>query len=312
MNEIVQAEQHPTGTEPTTADATSETPIQAGDGTPPYWPSDWRETTAMVVAGDDEKARAREMKRLERYGDPARIYAKARELETKLSDSSAVRRPGSKASEDEVRAYHRAIGVPETAVGYFSQLQLDNGAVLGQADRPLAESFAAALHPAGATPEVMNAALNWYFRNEETQATALDEADEAFRIESERNLKQEFGPSFARKTNAIAALFAEAPGGSNLEDPGSLFARLMGGRLADGQIVGNDPDMVRFLCGLASDLHPMATVTEAGNPSGQSIEAEIAEIREKMRSDRRGYFADDGLQARYRELIETRERNRRA
>jgi hypothetical protein len=63
---------------------------------------------------------------------------------------------------------------------------------------------------------------------------------------------------------------------------------------------------------LARDLRPAATVTEAGNPSGQSIESEIAEIRDKMRSDRRGYFADHALQARYRELIAMRERNRRA
>jgi hypothetical protein len=209
-----------------------------------------------------------------------------------------------------VRAYHRAICVPESPGDYFNHLQLDDDAVLGPADRPLAESFAAALHPAGATPEVMSAALNWYFRNEEAQAATLDEADEAFRIESERILKQELGPGFARQTNAVAALFADAPGGADLEDPGSLFARLMGGRLADGRIVGNDPDMVRFLVGLARDLHPMATVTEAGNPSGQSIDAEIAEIREKMRSDRRGYFSNDALQARYRELIAARERNR--
>jgi hypothetical protein len=159
---------------------------------------------------------------------------------------------------------------------------------------------------------MMSAALNWHFRNEEAQAAALDEADEAFRVESERTLKQEFDRGFARQTNAIATLFADAPGGADIDDRSSLFARLMGGRLADGRIAGNDPDMVRFLVSLARDLRPAATVTEAGNPSGQSIESEIAEIRDKMRSDRRGYFADHALQARYREPIAMRERNRRA
>lgn len=310
MNDIVESEQSPVSAEDGSAGTLSEALTGPGEGRPTYWPQDWREATAAAIAGNDEKARAKEMKRLERYADPAGIYAKARELETKLSESGVVRRPGPKATAEEVRAYHRAMGVPESPAGYFGQVQLDNGAVLGPADRPLAESFAAALHPAGATPEVMSAALNWYFKNEESQAAALDEADEAFRLEAERVLKQELGPGFARKTNAVAALFSEAPGGSNLDDPGSLFARLMGGRLADGRIVGNDPDVVRFLVSLARDLHPAAAVTEAGNPSGQSIDAEIAEIREKMRSDRRGYFADDGLQARYRELIAAKARNR--
>ena len=279
---------------------------EAGD----YWPADWRETTAAAVAGDDGKARAKAMKQLERYADPARLYAKARELEARLSQSGSVRLPGGNATADEIAAFHRAIGVPEKPADYLDRLELDNGAVLGAADRPLAESFAAALHPAGATPAVMNAALNWYFRNEEAGAAELDAADESFRVESERALKEEFGPALARHTAGIAALFAQAPGGSDIDDPGSLFARLMGGRLADGKIVGNDPDMVRFLVGLARDLYPAATVTEPGNPAGQSIDAEIAEIREKMRSDRRGYFSDDALQARYRELIAMRERNR--
>lgn len=307
----VQADQSSVTTGTEGATALTETPAEPDEPKSAYWPDDWREATAAAVAGNDARARAREMKRLERYADPARIYAKARELEAKLSETGAVRRPGPKATAEEVRAYHRAIGVPESPADYFSQLQLDNGVVLGPADRSLAESFAAALHPAGATPEVMSAALNWYFRNEEAQAAALDEADEVFRVESERTLKQEFDRGFARQTNAIATLFADAPGGADIDDRSSLFARLMGGRLADGRIAGNDPDMVRFLVSLARDLRPAATVTEAGNPSGQSIESEIAEIRDKMRSDRRGYFADHALQARYRELIAMRQLNRR-
>jgi hypothetical protein len=310
MNDIVQAEESLVPSAGEIAERVPEGATPEGGLTPPYWPADWREATAAAIAGDDEKARAREIKRLERYADPARIYAKARELEAKLSQTGAVRRPGPKATVDEIKAYHRSIGVPETPADYFSGLRLDNGAVLGSADRPLAESFAAALHPAGATPEVVNAALNWYFRHEEAQAATLDEADEAFRVESERALRDELGAGFARKTNAIAALFADAPGGTDLDDPGSLFARLMGGRLADGRIVGNDPDMVRFLAGLAGEVRPFATVTEAGNSSGQSIDSEIAEIRTKMRNDRRGYFADSALQARYRELIAMRERYR--
>ena len=290
--------------------AQTDAPAGTGEAATPYWPADWRETTAAAIAGDDARARARELKQLERYADPARIYTKARALEAKLSESGTVKLPGPKAGREEIAAFHRAIGVPENPSGYLDLIELEGGAVLGPADRPLAESFAAALHPAGATADVVSAALNWYFRNEETQAATLDAADEEFRIESERALKEEFGPAFARHTNAIAGLFATAPGGADPADSGALFARLMGGRLADGQIVGNDPDMVRFLVGLAREISPAATVTEAGNPSGQSIDTEIAEIREKMRSDRRGYFSDDGLQARYRELIATREGNR--
>lgn len=47
----------------------------------------------------------------------------------------------------------------------------------------------------------------------------------------------------------------------------------------------------------------------AANPSGRSVVDEIDEIRRKMLSDRRAYFANDALQARYRELVAMRERN---
>jgi hypothetical protein len=45
------------------------------------------------------------------------------------------------------------------------------------------------------------------------------------------------------------------------------------------------------------------TIAGAGKPSGRSVVAEIDEIRRKMRNDWRTYFADEALQARYRELI---------
>lgn len=276
---------------------------------PSYWPEDWRETTAAAIAGGDEKAHAKELKRLKRYADPARIYGKARELEAKLSETGTVRLPGSKASAEEIAAYHRAIGVPAKAANYFDLISLDNGAVIGAADRPHVEKFVAALHPAGATPAVVSAALNWYYQNEEDKAAALDETDQAFALESQQTLTEEFGPAFARLSKSIVPLFADAPGGSDPDSQGSLFNRLMSGRLADGERIGNDPDVVRFFIGLARELYPVATVTEQGNQSGKTIDDEIEEIRQTMREDRRGYFNDDKLQARYRELIATRDRN---
>jgi len=142
------------------------------------------------------------------------------------------------------------------------------------------------------------------------KAATRDETDEVFAQESERTLREEFGPSFAWMRTSILALFADAPGGADFKNHESLVARLMGGRTADGALIGHDPEMVRFLIGLARELNPVATVTEQGNQSGQTIDDEIEEIREKMRADRRGYFNDDKLQARYRELIATRDKNR--
>jgi len=276
----------------------------------PYWPDNWREKLAEHIAAGDKKVYAKELKRLQRIADPAGIYGMYRELEGKFTSGGLVKVPGKDASDDEKKAFWKQLGVPEKPEEYFDKIQLKDGAVLGDADKPLVDSFTKAVHQAGATPQFVEAALNWYLDLQEQQAAELDEADEAFRIESERILKEEFGPAFKRRTNAIASIFATAPGGTDINNESSLFARLMGGRMADGRIIGNDPDMVRWLSSLVSEINPAATVVESGDNSGRTIDEEIAAIEKRMKEDRRGYFKDEAMQARYRELLQAREKVR--
>jgi len=122
-------------------------------------------------------------------------------------------------------------------------------------------------------------------------------------------MKEEHGGAFDRYLNGVGALFANAAGGADPDNPDGVMARVLAGRTADGKKIGDDPDVMRFLIGLAQELRPVETVIEAGSPSGQSIDAEIAEIKEKMRTDRRAYNKDEKLQARYRELIAARHRS---
>jgi hypothetical protein len=45
------------------------------------------------------------------------------------------------------------------------------------------------------------------------------------------------------------------------------------------------------------------TIAAADKRSGRSVADEIDEIRRKMRQERRAYFVDESMQARYRELL---------
>lgn len=276
-----------------------------------YWPDDWRQKVAEHVGAGDKKAIARELKRLERFTDPNGIYAMSRELESRFDKGGLIRIPGEGAKEEEVAAFRKALGVPEKPEDYFKDIKLENGAVIGEADKPLVDSFAEAAHKAGAPPAVVNAALNWYFAGQEKQAAELDAADDTFRREAEQALKNEFGAPYQRYVNSVASVFQSAPGGTDLQNEGSLYARLMGGRTADGKIIGNDPDMVRWLVGLAREMNPVATVTEGGG-SFVSIDAEIASIEAEMRDPqkRAAYYKDETKQARYRELLGAREKDR--
>lgn len=268
----------------------------------PYWPADWQQKMAKEFGGDDDKAVDKELKRIQRLGDPSKIYGKMRELDSRFSAGGLVKVPGKDAKPEERAAFNKALGVPDKPEDYFQHITLDNGAVLGEADKPLATSFAASMHEAGAPPAVVNRALNWYFKGQEEAAAKLDQDDETFRIDSQRSLKEEFGPAFDRYRAGVAALFADAPGGANPEGD-SLFARLMSGRTADGRIIGNDPDVMRLLVGIARELHPTATATDQAN--GSMVDR-LAEIRKFKTDNPDEYDRDHKLQAEERELIDAR------
>jgi hypothetical protein len=154
----------------------------------------------------------------------------------------------------------------------------------------------------------MGAALNWYFANQEEAAAQLDEGDEAFKSEALGVLKEEFGAAFNRKRNSISSVFVNAPGGADLENEGSVFARLMGGRTADGRVIGNDPDIAKWLISVAQEVNPASSVAEDGDQSGKGIDAELADIAKFRRDNKRDYFKDEAMQARERELLEAKSR----
>jgi hypothetical protein len=290
-------------------DADADTTAENPEDNKPYWPDDWREKLANQISAGDKKAYQRELNRLKRLADPAGVYGMYRELESKFTGGGLIKVPGDDASEEDIANFRKALGVPEKPEDYLKDIKLDNDAVIGDADKPLVNSFADALHKGGATPAAMNAALNWYFQRQEELAAERDQADDDFRRASETALKEHYGAAFQRTRNAITPLFATAPGGTDIRNDESLYARLMAGRMADGSIIGNDPDMVRWLAGLANEVNPAATVTEDGDMSGKSIDKELEELAELRSTNSKKYYSD-AVQERERELIAAREKIR--
>jgi hypothetical protein len=323
MQEEVQEAQEEVETEATqeaTQDTTQETAkeeqetVASGNvpdesETESYWPDDWRQSMAKNASAGDEEKYEKLLKQLERYGDPSSVYSKARELESRMSEGNTVKVPGEDATEEELKAWNNMLGVPEEPNGYIEQLQLPEGDVLGEDDMPVAESFAEYLHAVGAPPDVFDAAIAWYFDNQEANAAYVDENDDKVRYNTINELKEEYGPKYNRLTNAIPQVFSNAPGGTDFDNENALINRLLGGRMSDGTLVGDDPDMVRWLVNMTQEVHPMATIAEDANMSGQSVDSEIASIEKMMRTDRDAYFKDTAIQQRYVELLEARERH---
>lgn len=290
-------------------------PLAAGGKTEPlkepkgYWPEDWREKVAEHVSAGDKKVYDKELRRLQRISDPTSVYGFYREAEGRLTSGGLIKVPGKDAKPEEIAEYHKSLGVPEKPEGYLEDLTLENGAIIGDADKPMVNAALSAIHQAGAPPAVAQAMLNWYYTEQERQAADLDESDDSFKRESEVALKEEFGTAYQRNRNAVPPLFANAAGGTDLQNDSALIRRLLGGRMADGSVIGNDPDFIRWAVGLAREINPAATVTEDGDQSGKTIEAELAEIGALQKTDPKKYWSEP-VQARELELIAAQQKLR--
>lgn len=303
-------QQPPEPAAPLAAESTpvKESPDFKSSGEKPAWPEDWRERVANHIAAGDDKTYQKELRRLQRLATPEGVYASYRELESWRDRGGFIRKPGKDAKPEELRDFRKALGVPEAVDGYFEDLQLLDGAVLGDADRQAAEDFAQVMHQLGASKEQFAGAMNWYFQQQQALAERQAELDESFRRQAEEVLREEYGPNMKRYVNSLESVFAYAPGGSDVSNPNSLYYRLVHGRMADGEIIGNDPDMLRFLVALAQEVNPAATVTSVEDGSIKGVQDRIAEIEKMMRENKREYFKSDAVQAEYRDLLKARDR----
>lgn len=256
------------------------------------WPKDWRQKIS-----DDAKL----LKRLERYASPKDIANALISTQQKISSGELkVTSPyPTKGTTEEQTQWRKDNGIPESADKY--DLKFDKGLVIGDEDKPVVDSFLAHMHAANTPPAQAKAALEWYFGTLDERANARSEADADLKKTSEDELRAEWGGEYRRNVNLIKGLIEMAP-----TEARGLIA---GARLADGSPLGNHPQVLRWLAGLARTVNPVTTVVPgAGGDVASAIDDEITAIEKGMRTDRKSYNKDEKLQARYRELLDARSR----
>jgi len=276
-----------------------------------YWPEDWRQKLANYTGAGEEKAVKRELERLDKFPDLASVYAAYRGMETAWSTKNFVKLPGKDAKPEELAEYHKALGVPERPEDYFKDLKFDDGLVLGDEDKPMAEDFAKSVaHEVGLTPAQTQKVFSWYLKQQQEQGYDLDEHDESFRQSSSREINDDWKDSLKRRLNNINVLFGLAPSGEEVKD------LIFGGRTSDNHLGGNHPKLLRFFDWMATAVNPAASETDIGDPSGQSVDDKIADLERRMAGKttdgghdpaiRRAYFKDEKAQADYRRLDDVR------
>lgn len=275
--------------------ATAE-PADKSVAAPADWPEDWR----AKVAGED----AKELARLQRMGSPADVWKAYRALEAKISSGQLKSAPKADATPEELAAWRKEAGLPETPEGY--KPQLPNGMIPGEADAPLIAGFQKTAHELGMTPEQFNKTLAWYYTEMDADAAQRAETDKAFRSEAEDALRAEWGANYRAEVKGIMNFMtANAPAG--------LADTLFQSRTADGKLLGDHPEVLRWLASITRTVNPMATLVPAGSADPMKAgEARISEIEQIMRGPdaNEKYWRNPEMQAEYGRLLEAREATR--
>lgn len=230
------------------------------------------------------------------------MFHSYRELQKQLSSGAYRKVLPKDAKPEEIADWRKANGIPETPDKY--DLTLEDGTVIGEADKPLVMKFVENMHGKNATPDQVKAGVAAYFDIRKEAITKRDETDAANKIAVEEELRAEYGGEYLGNINTVKAMLQSAPG--------EIADDFLTARMANGKRLVDDPRMIRFLVGQARALHPTATIVPNGGDPGKVIADEIKEIEGMMwlpdGKRNPAYYDNPEVQARYRRLVEARSR----
>lgn len=257
------------------------------------WPENWRDE----MAAGDEKVR----KQLDRYASPKDVSTALRALQTKLSSGELKSTLPKDAKPEDIARWREENGIPAKPEEY----KLPDGLVVGDADKPMVEGFLQRMHAKNAPPELVQEGIAYFYELQEAQAAKIAEADVSHKQEVEDTLRAEWGGEYRGNVNSIKAMLESAPGG--------IADIILSARSADGRALANQPAFMQWLAGTARELNPVATVVPAGGDQMGAISDEITKIEKLMGNRQSEYWKGPGaekMQARYRQLIEARDRRK--
>lgn len=272
---------------PTTAATNTAEPSEPKAG---YWPADWRQTVS--------KADAKVLSRLERYASPEAAMQALIEAQNRISKGELKPVLGKSATPEQVAEWRSAHGIPEAPDKY----SFDKDVKVDHIDKEVLGTVLKAAHESNQTPDQVQATMKAWNQIEQMAAEKRAEADLKVQKEAEDSLRAEWGGEYRRNINLIHGLLD----GSASPD---LKESLLNGRLADGTPIGSSPAALKMLASLALIQNPAGVVVPGSEGNlMQGVEDELGKIEKMMRENRHAYNKDEKVQARYRELLEAREK----
>lgn len=237
------------------------------EGTPPANAS-WRD-------GLDESLRAHpSLTKFEDVPSLAKSYISAQELIGK----KGVIKPGNDASDDEMSAFYNELGRPESVEGYeLDSIEIPE--LLRETwDGDLVGQVVSEMHKAGASREVVHAAIRSMAAGQERKLGEFADSVEGRRKSVDATLKKKWGAAFDSKKDIAQRTLeaaAQAIGVPREEIAGTL--------LPDGGLVGDNPHLMQIFAMLGEggkELEFLGGKDRRFAPKDpQTAKAELAELR---------------------------------
>lgn len=245
---------------------------------------DWR----MRVSGGDAKF----YKELQKYASETDLGKKMQDMRKQISKMPPSLSEG--ASEEEIAAYRKKVGLPETPDGYEKGFKLPEGTVIGEADKPLIGDFLTVAHSKNWNQDTVNEAVNWYYRTQQSTETMRAEQEKKDVGEAKSAYREEWGPDYDINRNMVNAWFSRQPDG--------VGDMLKNARGSDGKLLVNTPAFGKWLASYIRENEPSASVIQDAETSGQSIEQQMREIQDVIRDTPEKYQKDKRMQEKFARL----------
>ncbi len=254
------------------------------------WGDDWRQK----MARGDEKALAH----VGRYASPEAVYDALRAAQVKI-DSGQLKNPlPENATPEQLTEYRKANGIPETADKYDTSLP--NGLVIGEADKPVVDSFLKYAHDNNWTPAQVKQGLAFEFARQDQMRLQQEEKDATDKQDGTAKLGEMWPKGEAKRNVKVIEDYLKGL-------PGDLGSSLLVARLPNGKLLGNDPDALNWIYGEALFKNPIPS-SIGGNSESQIKVAEtrLGELT-KMMGDKKSDYWKRGevgakLQQEFRDL----------
>jgi hypothetical protein len=269
--------------------------------TAPAFPEDWREQWG---AGDKDAEAI-----LKRIPSPAELVKKLVNQE-KLIKSAEHKKPAElpkDATEEQIAAFRKEKGVPDKPEEYLEKLELPNGVVLGDADKPIALDYAAFAHQNNMTPAEVSKNMAWYYQLQEKMLAEQAKFDDTKQTETITALKGEWGGNYEKNRTAVMNLL-------NATAPKSIHNTMLEGRLPDGRKFGDHPEVMKWLAHLSYEMTTADnTLVPGSGYAGKGVDGRLGELKTLMKDRQSEYYKGPNaqkLQAEYRELIDLQNKSK--